>query len=654
MPLRDTARAMNDPRSLADPLASAFQDALIGMTLLSPDNRRLRVNRAFCDFLGFTEQELLELTLRDIVHPDDVEHDRRERALLLAGDKACYRLEKRYRHRDGRILWADFSCTLVRDAAGAPQHFIAQVQDITERKLAQEALQRSEQRLREARALTSIAVQVGNLGAWAYDVGAATVSCSPELCAILGLRPPYAPTPRQALEMFTPEYRHKLRAIVRNTLDGGTPFDVEGEVLTGRGQLAWVRVLCEAEWDARGRVVRLHGAVQDISETRRALQALGESRRALATLLANLPGMAYRCSNHPEWPIEFASEGAIELTGHTPAELVAGRPKYGQLIHPEDQGTVWSEVQAAIAQRRQFHLTYRLNSTTGEKWVWEKGTPVFDADGQLRCVEGIVIDITRSHLAQQEIASLNETLEERVRIRTEQLQLANGELESFAYSIAHDLRAPMTSLAGYSRLLQQHLPALENSQAGHFLGRIASNVRRMSDITDALLALAGLSGVVLASDQVDLAALAREQVAQLREQEPQRRAEIEFPPSLMAVGDARLLRQVLANLLGNAWKFSAGKPVTRIRLASHVNAEGETVYSVSDDGVGFDMAHTGELFGAFRRLHRQGEFEGMGIGLAVVRKIVLRHRGRIWADARPGEGATFCFTLGRTDPGVPG
>ena len=640
---------MTQPRAPADPLASAFHDALIGMTLVAPDNRRLRVNRAFCDFLGYTEQELLALTLHDIVHPDEIEEERRERALLLAGDKACYRREKRYRHRDGRILWADFSCTLVRDAAGAPQHFIAQAQDITERKLAQQALQHSEQRLREAQALTSIAVQVGNLGAWAYDVGAASVSCSPELCAILGRRPPFAPTPRQALDMFTPEYRDTLRGIVRDTLDGGTPFDIEGDVLTGRGQLVWVRVLCEAEWDARGRVVRLHGALQDISQTRHALLALGESRRALATLLANLPGMAYRSLNRTDWPLEFASEGALALTGHAPADLVAGRPQYGELVHPGDRDVVWAGVQAAIQERRPFHLTYRLNARDGEKWVWEKGTPVFGADGELRCLEGFITDITRSHLAQQEIASLNETLEERVRTRTEQLQLANGELESFAYSIAHDLRAPMTSLAGYSRLLQQHLQPSDDSQAGHFLGRIAGNVRRMSDITDALLALAGLSGVVMACDSVDLAELAREQMAQLREQDPARVAEIDIPPRLMAVGDARLLRQVLANLLGNAWKFSAGKPVTRIRLDSHVNSAGETVYAVRDEGVGFDMAHTGELFGAFRRLHRAAEFEGMGIGLAVVRKIVLRHRGRIWADAMPGAGATFFFTLGRAD-----
>jgi len=639
---------MNLQRVSSDPFVSAFHDALIGMTLLSPDHQRLQVNRAFCDLLGYSEQELLALSLPDIVHPDDVEEDRRQRALLLAGEASSYRREKRYVHRDGHILWTDFSCTLVRSEDGAPQHFIAQVQDITDRQLAQQALQRSEQQLREAQALTNIAVQVGHLGAWGYDVGAGALTCSPELCAILGVRPPFAPTPREALLMFTRACRGKMRRIVRDALRSGTPFDVEGEVHTSRGRAAWVRVVCEAQWDARGTVVRLHGALQDISQARHAMQALGESRRALATLLANLPGMAYRCLNCMDWPIEFASDGAFALTGYTPAQLVAGQPKYGDLIHPDDQQSVWTEVQAAVAERRQFQSTYRLCTPEGEKWVWEKGAPVFGAQGELRCVEGFIIDITRAQLARQEVAQLNESLEERVRMRTEQLQLANSELESFAYSMAHDLRAPMTSLAGYSRLLEQHLTPDADPRGAHFLARIGSNVRRMSDITDALLALAGLSGVSLAWDDVDLAELAREQLALLQEQDPHRVAEIIIEATLPAMGDRRLLRQVMTNLLSNAWKFSAGRPVTRIRVQARTSQDGETVYFVADEGVGFDMAHTGELFGAFRRLHVPSEFEGMGIGLAVVRKIVLRHRGRIWADARPGEGATFFFTLGRT------
>jgi len=167
----------------------------------------------------------------------------------------------------------------------------------------------------------------------------------------------------------------------------------------------------------------------------------------------------------------------------------------------------------------------------------------------------------------------------------------------------------------------------------------------MSELTDAMLSLARLSRVTLRSESVDLAALARSTVAQLREAQPQRDAVLDAPEHLYARGDPRLLAQVVANLLGNAWKFSGSKPQTRITVSSRPGDKGETVYYVTDRGAGFDMAHAGRLFGAFQRLHAASEFEGTGIGLALVQKIVTRHGGRIWAEARPDCGATFFFTL---------
>jgi light-regulated signal transduction histidine kinase (bacteriophytochrome) len=162
--------------------------------------------------------------------------------------------------------------------------------------------------------------------------------------------------------------------------------------------------------------------------------------------------------------------------------------------------------------------------------------------------------------------------------------------------------------------------------------------------------LARLSRVKLRWERVDLAAIARSVEANLRDAEPQRLATIEVPGELYAQGDPRLLAQVIANLLGNAWKFSAGKPQTLIRIGSAPGDNGEPVYFVADHGAGFDMAHASRLFGAFQRLHSPSEFEGTGIGLALVQKIVSRHAGRIWADARPGDGATFYFTLSSEAP----
>ncbi|MEJ6021142.1 sensor histidine kinase [Ramlibacter sp. PS4R-6] len=374
--------------------------------------------------------------------------------------------------------------------------------------------------------------------------------------------------------------------------------------------------------------------------------AVRESQRMLAALMGNLPGMAYRCRNDPQWTMEFASEGAFALTGHRPDMLQSGAIQYGDLIHPDDRQRVWDEVQRAVAADAAFELTYRITAANGQvKWVWERGCAVSGPAGQVAALEGFISDVTETRLAQDEVARLNAELEQRVQQRTAQLEAANGELEAFAYSIAHDLRSPLTSIDGFSQTLESLCDGQLPEPGPHYLSRIRAGVRQMSDLTDAMLSLARLSRVQLRWEPVDLAPAVRDAIDLLREQEPGRQLALEVPHRLPAHGDPRLLAQVMTNLVANAWKFSGGKPQTEIRVGTTLGERGETVYFVADRGAGFDMAHASRLFGAFQRLHAPSEFEGTGIGLALVQKIVMRHGGRIWAQARPGEGATFYFTL---------
>lgn len=397
-------------------------------------------------------------------------------------------------------------------------------------------------------------------------------------------------------------------------------------------------------FDGQGRFSGYIGVARDVTESRRAQQALRESQRAMSALIANLPGMAYRCANEPAWPFQFASDGAWALTGYSAADLMRGQPAYGSLIHPDDRERVWAEVQSGLAQRRQFQLTYRLNTRHGLRWVWEQGSGVYDAAGEVMALEGFVSDVTESKLAQEEVARLNASLEQRVRERTGQVEAAHAELQAFAHAIAHDLRAPLTTIAGFSQLLERSLPAAADPNQARWLRRMAAGVQQMGVLTDALLSLASLAAATLQDEEVDLAELARTVVARLRRAEPDREAEVEIPGHLWVRGDPRLLAQVVTHLIDNAWKFSRRKPSTLIRMGSMPLA-GETAYFIADEGAGFDMAHAWRLFNGFQRLHTPEEFEGAGVGLALSHKIIARHGGRIWVQAAPDDGATFYFTL---------
>jgi PAS domain S-box-containing protein len=263
-------------------------------------------------------------------------------------------------------------------------------------------------------------------------------------------------------------------------------------------------------------------------------------------------------------------------------------------------------------------------------------------------IVSVLRDITERKQSQKEIFRLNAELEERVRRRTAQLQAANQELEAFSYSVSHDLRTPLSAIGGFSGLLGKEIGASTASvRSKHYLNRINAGVKQMSELIDALLLLAQVSRISLRWDSVDLSAMAETVLNGYREREPDRVVQFDIQPDLVAQGDPRLLQQVLENLLGNAWKFSSQQPQTSIAFQCVTSTDGETVYSMQDNGAGFDMAFSEKLFAAFQRLHTVSEFAGTGIGLATVHKIVTRHGGKIWAKSAPGQGATFSFTLGR-------
>jgi light-regulated signal transduction histidine kinase (bacteriophytochrome) len=254
---------------------------------------------------------------------------------------------------------------------------------------------------------------------------------------------------------------------------------------------------------------------------------------------------------------------------------------------------------------------------------------------------GVVIEHKQ---VQEEIRRLNAQLEQRVQDRTSQLQAANKELESFCYSVSHDLRAPLRSIDGFSRFLLEDYAARLDDEGRDSLRRVRAASQRMGHLIDDLLALSRTTRAELHRTPLDLSAVAQEVAAELAHAEPARNVEWAVTPGLTAEADAALLRLVLQNLLGNAWKFTGRLPQARIEFGRMKTADGPAFF-VRDNGAGFDMAYANKLFAPFQRLHTTEEFAGTGVGLANVQRIIHRHGGRVWAESQVDHGATFFFTL---------
>jgi light-regulated signal transduction histidine kinase (bacteriophytochrome) len=227
------------------------------------------------------------------------------------------------------------------------------------------------------------------------------------------------------------------------------------------------------------------------------------------------------------------------------------------------------------------------------------------------------------------------------------LRSSNQELEAFSYSVSHDLRAPLGAIGGFGRALALKLEGHPDERVLHYLERIQAGVEKMEQLIESLLSLAKVARAPLNYGSVDLSAMAREVVEGLRMQHPEREVSIQIHDGLVAQGDPRLLRVVLENLVGNAWKFTSRTQAAQVEVGK-LEDSGELF--VRDNGVGFDMAYAGKLFGAFQRLHTESEFPGTGIGLATVQRIVARHQGRVWAESILGQGTTFYFVLSESAP----
>ena len=257
---------------------------------------------------------------------------------------------------------------------------------------------------------------------------------------------------------------------------------------------------------------------------------------------------------------------------------------------------------------------------------------------------GTLDDITVRKEAEQTQRNLNRELEARVRVRTAELEASNRELEAFSYSVSHDLRAPLRAIDGFAQIVAEDYAPRLDEIGREYLQRIRVATQRMARLIDDLIDLARLTRQSMRRETVNLSQLVEQILGELHQEEPDRQVETSVEPGLTAAADRALIRVALDNLLRNAWKFTSRRELARIRFHAEMR-DRQIVYCVSDNGAGFDMSFASKLFLPFHRLHGISEFDGTGIGLATVQRVIQRHEGKVWAESTPDEGASFFFTL---------
>jgi PAS domain S-box-containing protein len=370
---------------------------------------------------------------------------------------------------------------------------------------------------------------------------------------------------------------------------------------------------------------------QEIGLRRTAEASLTRSNRFLDSIVENIPDMIF-VKEAEELRFERVNRAGEELLGIERANMLGRNdfdffpPSQAAAFKASDRETLTRKVVVEISEEP-------IQTRRGPRWLHTKKVPIIDEKGRPRYLLGISEDVTERRKTA-----------EALRVAKEAVEAANKELEAFSYSVAHDLRAPLRIIDGFSQALEEDCADKLDAKGLEHLARVRASATRMTQLIDGLLALSHVMRGEIVREPVDLSRIASQSAAELRQSDPDRRVTVTIADGLVCQGDARLLAAALDNLVGNAWKFTSKRPEARIEVGE-MGLDRGRVFFVRDNGVGFDSTHAAKLFGVFQRLHSYREFEGTGIGLATVHRIIRRHGGTIWAEGAVGCGATFYFTL---------
>jgi PAS domain S-box-containing protein len=742
---------------------SLYENATMGIYRTTLEGKILMANPALVKMLGFSSfEDLANRNLEEEGYEPDYPRARFLKTLEKEGK--IIGLESAWHQRNGNTLYVRESAIVIRDEEGKTLYYDGNVEDITYRKKAEQALHESEKRLREAQ-------EMAHLGFWLWDIKTGDVEWSDEVFKIFCLDPEkFTPQIDSILELSPwPEENKRDKELISRAINSHEPGTYEQRFLRPDKSIGYYYSTFRGNYDNNGDLVSIVGTILDITERKKADEILRESEARFRRLIesaplplcyvdkdgkitlrndrfikifgyneTDVPGLrewwlkAYRDPEYRKWVIENWNEAVvraskngtdiqseeykvnckdgsvrtiiisgitigedllatfIDITERKLAEealreseekfrsMANSIPQLAWVAHadgfiywynqrwydytgtkPEQmEGWGWQIVHdpavlpiviekwtASIASGQLFEMSFPLRGADGLfRTFLTRVYPWKDSEGNVIQWFGTNTDVETLKQKEEIITKLNEDLEQKVVQRTELLEAANKELEAFSYSVSHDLRAPLRSVHGFTKILLEDYEASLDEEGKRICGIISSSATQMGELIDDLLSFSRIGRSSLNPSEINMKKLAKVVFNGMTTPAERKRIRLKISNLSSAFGDVTLFGQVWTNLISNALKYTSKEDISEINIGSESDGKMIT-YFVKDNGVGFDMQYAHKLFGVFQRLHSEADFEGNGVGLAIVQRIILKHGGKVWGEGEVGNGATFYFSL---------
>ncbi len=630
------AREISERRRILEALRESeakYRAVVDGATdgiVIGRDGRLVFANAAFARMSGYSVEEVNGIPFLDLVRDEQREEIADRVRRRLAGEDVPGTYDIDLVGKSGATFSVEVRADVI-DYLGAPADLVI-MRDVTESHRVQHALRESEARYRTVVDGTTDGIVIGRDGRLLFANAAFERMSGYSAGELAGF---------ELVKMVQPERQDEIaRQAKRRAAGLESPDAYELELIRRDGTTYLVEV--------RAAVIDLDGApallaaMRDVTERRR-LERLLEDERLKFKMLVENSGEAF-LQTRPEGPVDFANPAACAMFGYTADEIVGcDRADLADTADPR-----LAESLALRAHVGHFAGPLRMRRSDGTVFEADVSSTVYRDHLGTRRTSMIVRDLTEQRRAEEEIRRLNAELQQRVMSRTEQLDAATRELEAIAYSMAHDVRAPLRTIDGFSAILVEDEAANLSAEGLDNLRRVRGAAQTLARLIDDLTGLSSVSRHDLERELLDVSGIAARVAGELHAEHPSRDVDVAVEPGLEAHADPHLVRLIFRELLDNAWKFTAPRRHAHVWIGAVTDGDGRAFF-VRDDGVGFDMAYATHLFGAFQRMHPPGEFDGDGVGLAMVQRLVRRHGGRVWAAATVGEGATISFTLPAAD-----